>query len=127
MSIGLDLIITGQTEDIEGLDYNPIYLLKTDSQGNEIWRKIWDQESERMFGVMDVLETEDKGFMVFCQTDPPPYATIIKTDSEGNEEWRRKYDDYVGGGQGWLHQTSDGGFFIATGYAVTKTKPSGVC
>ena len=125
MSIGLDLIITGQTEDIEGLDYNPIYLLKTDSQGNEIWRKIWDQESERMFGVLDVLETEDKGFMVFCQTDPPPYATIIKTDSEGNEEWRRKYDDYVGGGQGWLHQTSDGGFFMATGYAVTKLNPLG--
>ena len=27
--------------------------------------------------------------------------------------------------QGWLHQTSDGGFFMATGYAVTKLNPLG--
>ena len=35
------------------------------------------------------------------------------------------FEVYVGGGQGWLHQTSDGGFFMATGYAVTKLNPLG--
>jgi hypothetical protein len=125
ISVGLNMIIAGQTEEIDSLDYEPIFLLKTGNIGQEIWRKIWDQEVEKMFGVLDVLETNDGGFMIFCETDPAPYATLIKTDDEGNEEWRRKYDDYVGGGQGWIHQTDDGGFFMATGYAVTKLNPLG--
>ena len=125
ISLGLNMIITGKTESIDSLDYEPIFLLKIDNQGEEIWRKIWDQEAEKSFGVFDVIQTNDEGFMIFCQTDPAPYATVIKTDSEGHEEWRRKYDDYVGGGQGWIHQTEDGGYFMASGYAVTKLNPLG--
>ncbi len=125
ISVGMDMVIVGQTEEVDTLDYEPIFLLKTDAQGLEIWTKIWDQEAEKVFGVLDVIETDDGGFMIFCMTDPAPYATIIKTDSGGNEEWRRKYDDYVGGGQGWLHQTDDGGFFMASGYGVTKLNPLG--
>ena len=125
ISLGLNMIITGKTESIDSLDYEPIFLLKIDNQGEEIWRKIWDQEAEKSFGVFDVIQTNDEGFMIFCQTDPAPYATLIKTDSEGHEEWRRKYDDYVGGGQGWIHQTEDGGYFMASGYAVTKLNPLG--
>ena len=62
--------------------------------------------------------------MKFCETDPSPYATLIKTDDEGQEEWRNKYEDYVGGGQGWIHQTDDG-LFMVSGYAVTKLDSEG--
>jgi len=125
-SAGQNLVITGFIKWIDSLNYSPTFLLKIDNQGNEIWRKIWDQEPEISRGPLDVIETNDGGFLIFCQTDPPPYATLIKTDSEGNEEWRKKYDDYVGGGKGWIHHTDDGGFFMASGYAVTKLDPNGL-
>ena len=68
---------------------------------------------------IDLISTSDNGYLLFCNSDPPPYATLIKTDSEGNEEWRKKYDDYTSG-RGWIHQTEDGGYFMASAYAVTK-------
>ena len=101
-------------------DYSPVYLLKVSSDGDEIWRKIWSEDSNRPRTALDLIHTADNGFLLFCYSDPHPYATLIKTDSEGNELWRKKYDDYVGGSQGWIHQTEDGGFFMASGYAVTK-------
>lgn len=125
-SAGQDLVVTGFIKRNDSLNYSPMFLLKIDDQGNEIWRKIWNQETEISRGPLDVIETNDGGFLIFCQTDPPPYATLIKTDSEGNEEWRKKYDDYVGGGKGWIHHTDDGGFFMASGYAVTKLDPNGL-
>ena len=117
--------ISGNDNQIIVADYGNHEIVCLDYNGEEIWRKIWDQEAEKSFGVFDVIQTNDEGFMIFCQTDPAPYATLIKTDSEGHEEWRRKYDDYVGGGQGWIHQTEDGGYFMASGYAVTKLNPLG--
>ncbi|MBT6981355.1 MAG: hypothetical protein HOA05_03845, partial [Candidatus Marinimicrobia bacterium] len=56
----------------------------------------------------------------FGYSQPAPYATLVKTDDEGNEEWRKRYNDYVGGGKGWIHKTEDGGYFMVSGYAVTK-------
>ena len=41
-----------------------------------------------------------------------------------NEEWRKKYDDYTSG-RGWIHQTEDGGYFMGSGYAVTKLDSNG--
>ena len=132
INVGGDFLIGGFTSDqasiiAEGdtISYKPIYLMMVDNDGEEIWRKVWDQETERMGWLLDVIETDDGGFMIFCETNPPPYATLIKTDDEGNEEWRKKYDDYVGGGQGWIHITDDGGYFMASGYAVTKLDANG--
>ena len=72
-----------------------------------------------------MIQTTDSGFLLFFHSDPDPYATLIKTDFEGNEEWRKKYNDYVGGSQGWIHVTDDGGYFMASGYAVTKLNVQG--
>ena len=106
-------------------DYSPISLLKVTSDGDEIWRKIWSNDTTRPSYALDLIKTSDNGFLLFCISHPSPYATLIKTDSEGNELWRKKYDDYVGGSQGWIHQTDDGGFFMASGYAVTKLDANG--
>ena len=122
---GKGIVVTGFIKRPDSLDYSPTYLLKIDSQGNEIWRKIWNQETERSHVPLDVIETNNGGFLIFTSTDPPPYATLIKTDSNGNEEWRKKYDDYIGNGQGSIYQTEDGGFFMTSGYAVTKLNAEG--
>jgi hypothetical protein len=106
-------------------DYEPIYLLKVSNDGDEIWRKIWSDDTTRPRTALDLIVTSDDGYLLFCYSDPHPYATLIKTDSEGNEEWRKKYNDYVGGSQGWIHETDDGGYFMASGYAVTKLDQNG--
>ena len=106
-------------------DYEPIYLLKVSNDGDEIWRKIWSDDTIRPRTALDLILTSDDGYLLFCYSDPYPYATLIKTDSEGNEQWRKKYNDYVGGSQGWIHETDDGGYFMASGYAVTKLDQNG--
>ena len=106
-------------------DYEPVYLLKVSNDGDEIWRKIWSDDTTRPRTALDLIVTSDDGYLLFCYSDPHPYATLIKTDSEGNEEWRKKYNDYVGGSQGWIHETDDGGYFMASGYAVTKLDQNG--
>ena len=105
----------------ENDDYDPIYLQRVSNDGTEIWRKIWsDDLVSRPRTAMDVLQTTDDGFLLFCYSDPSPYATLIKTDSDGNELWRKKFDDYIGNSKGWIHQTDDRGFLMVSGYAVTK-------
>ena len=92
--------------------------MKVDNQGGVIWTQLYDDPST--MGPLDIINQDDGGYLIFCYSDPPPYATLIKTDSLGNELWREKYDDYIGGGKGWIHQTEDGGYFMGSGYAVTK-------
>ena len=100
-----------------------IAAMKVDDQGEVIWSQLYDDPST--MGPLDIINQDDGGYLIFCYSDPPPYATLIKTDSLGNELWRKKYDDYIGGGKGWIHQTDDGGYFMASGYAVTKLNMQG--
>lgn len=97
-----------------------LFLLKLDHDGNEIWRKDWISDTSYARKALDVIYTSDDGYLIFCYSDPAPYATLIKTNNLGEERFRMKYDDYIGGGQGWIHQTEDGGYFMGSGYAVTK-------
>ena len=125
ISVDDDFAILGVVNDPENFSNRPLYLLKVSSDGDEIWRRTWEDDTTKPRGALDLILTSDYGYLLFCISDPPPYATLIKTDSEGNEEWRKKYNDYVGGGQGRIHQTEDGGFFMASGYAVTKLDANG--
>ena len=119
-----DFAILGTLTDPDSLNNKSIYLLKISSEGDEIWRKTWADDSMKIRQPMDLILTSDNGYLFFCNSDPPPYATLIKTDSEGNEQWRKRYDDYTSG-KGWLHQTEDGGYFMASVYAVTKLDADG--
>ena len=119
-----DFAILGTLTDPDSLNNKSIYLLKISSEGDEIWRKTWANDSMTIRQPMDLILTSDNGYLFFCNSDPPPYATLIKTDSEGNEQWRKRYDDYTSG-RGWLHQTDDGGYFMASVYAVTKLDANG--
>lgn len=119
-----DFAILGTLTDPDSLNNKSMYLLKISSEGDEIWRKTWANDSMKIRQPMDLILTSDGGYLLFCNSDPPPYATLIKTDSEGNEQWRKRYDDYTSD-EGWLHQTEDGGYFMASVYAVTKLDVDG--
>ena len=114
-----NFVMIGMLNDPESFSNRPLFLQKVSSEGDIIWRRTWQEDSTKPTRGHDLILTSDNGYLLFCNTDPPPYATLIKTDSEGNEEWRKKYDDYTSG-KGWIHKTEDGGYFMASVYGVTK-------
>lgn len=107
-------LLAGGTMGADGETYD-ICLVKTDSDGNEIWT--------RSYGGVDgefatsVAETRDGGYIVAACTESFGEGSLdvylIKTDGEGKVIWTRTY-----GGEGWdmpwdIRQTSDGGFIVA--------------
>ena len=102
-------VITGGTQSFGsgGSDSN-VWLIKTDSQGNEEWNQTFGGG-----GGNSVKQTNDGGYVVIGGTDSEENVWLIKTDSQGNEEWNQTYggseDDHGISGE----QTTDGGYIIA--------------
>ena len=99
-------------------DFDNVAAIKVNNIGEVIWSQTYDNPTTS--GPLDIINQDDGGYVIFCYSEPPPYATLIKIDSLGNEIWRKKYDDYIGGGKGSLGQANDGGYFMGSGYAATK-------
>ena len=79
-------ILAGYTENIPtGLA--DAWLIKTDSEGNEIWKKTYGREGDDRF--YSVVQTEDGGFIMTGYTDSYGYGGkdmwIVKTDENGTE------------------------------------------
>lgn len=107
-------IVTGYTTS-DGAGSKDVYLLKTDSEGNQMWSKNYGGPGLDVG--MSVLETSDGSYVVAGYTESfgegESDAYLIKTDSTGNEMWSKTF-----GGSGpemgrAADETSDGGYVIA--------------
>ena len=113
------LLFAGRTESA-GVGASDAWLVKTDSGGNELWRRTFGGASYD--SVRSVQETSDGGFVLLGYTKSfgaGNYdAWLIKTDASGNETWSRTF----GGGNmdfgSSVMQTTDGGFILA-GYTMS--------
>jgi len=100
------------------------YLIKTDSDGNKQWEKVYGSLDEPETGVsLDI--TSDGGYIMtgfrrlFADRED---IYIVKADSNGEKEWEKIIDGGKADLGRSIHETSDKGYIIA-GY--TKSKGAG--
>jgi hypothetical protein len=113
-------------------------LIKTDSNGNEIWSKnIGDGNYE---SGSSVAQTHDGGYIITGYTisygNGAKDIWLVKTDNAGNEEWNYTFGGIFNEEGNQILQTLSGGYVIV-GYTesrgsgqkdvkLIKTSPSGI-
>lgn len=107
------------------VDLDDIYLVKTNSMGDETWSKKFDGISNNIFfpgnnGIQTgnyVIETNDGGFVV-CGNEYISNSSgyndiyIVKTNSNGNEIWSKTYGGLYNETANAIKQTNDGGYIL---------------
>lgn len=104
---------------------NDIFLTETDSAGNQIWGKVYS-ENTTGFYTTKVKMTQDSGAIMVgsALTIPNSNISVVKTDSIGNIEWSRVYGEanLVEIGTA-ITPTPDGGYLIG-GRKINPLLPS---
>ena len=116
-------IVVGKTQSTDSGAYD-VWLIKTDSQGNEEWNQTFGGSNNDKGNSVQV--TPDGGYIIGGSTNSygsgDSDAWLIKTDSQGNEEWNQAFggsDQDIGNS---VDYCMDGGF-VLTGF--TRSHGSG--
>lgn len=108
-------IIAGWTQSFSSPPSVDIYLIKTNSQGDTLWTRVYGGTINE--AGYSVQQTQDGGYIIAGNYDSLQIverAYLIKTNAQGDTLWTRKYGAEYGGGWGSsVQQTPDGGYIIA--------------
>lgn len=103
-------ILAGKTSSFGAGNWD-VYLIKTDTNGNELWAKTFGGAYPD--GAHSIRQTIDGGYIVAGETytGVDYRAYLIKTNANGNSVWEKTFASHSSGGE--VQQTSDGGYIIA--------------
>jgi len=110
-----NFVVAGTTDEVNAYSHPNLFLLRTDSLGNEIWTQTIDLYLD--YGFFKMLATSDGCFIVCCsESDNEEHLRFIilrKFDENGILLWRKSIEisdlqrltDFI--------ETSDGGFLFS--------------
>jgi outer membrane protein assembly factor BamB len=107
-------ILAGATESY-GANSRDVWLLKTDSNGNKQWDKIFGgTDAEEAYSIQ---QTSDGGYILAIRMclygAGSEDVWLLKTDSNGNKQWDKIFGGTGGDRANSVQQTSDGGYILA--------------
>ncbi len=107
-------IVTGSVRPDQGTGGREVWLMKTDSDGTELWSRTfgWDQQDDGYC----VAQTTDGGYIITGYTSSfgagGKDVWLIKTDSDGNYVWSQTFGGVLYDTGYEVQQTTDGGYII---------------
>ena len=114
-------IIGGETVSFSAGSYDA-FLIKTDSNGDELWNKTFGGSAKD--GCRAVKQTDDGGYILAGYADSYGYPGhdywLIRTDENGDELWNYTYGGQSSDAAVSVIQTSAGDFVMA-GYSYTNS------
>jgi hypothetical protein len=110
-------IIVGQTDATGYLDG---FAIRTDPQGNELWRRTYGQPAPQTDGLLTVVQLDDGEFIAggsHYPNDPTKRWWIQRMDSEGEVVWSQYYQVFAtGNASAQLHRTTNGDILMASAW-----------
>jgi hypothetical protein len=123
-------VITGSLIADSLLNTQSVFLMKTDSNGDTLWTKAYEEGISQGFCVQ---QTTDGGYVISGSISHDslvniPMGYLIKTDLNGDTLWTKMYSEFESLLS--VQQTTDGGYIISGGgsnalFVFSKTDSNG--